>query len=230
MLKENLKYINYVNSLNLTYELGITPFIYLTNEEFARMHTFRGLAFNSSGVRTQENSVQQSNIDAIDWRKKGIISPVQNQLSCGCCYAFAATELVAVAHRLQGLTAPVLSSQQVLDCSQGYGNNGCDGGTLGASLLYIKAKGVVSDAAYPYLGKEGSCEIPSGSLYTFKTYQQLLYTKEDTIKEMVNTRPVSVGIASSWSNLQVFLWASALMFSIIGKVYCQETVMESWIT
>ena len=108
MLKENLKYINYVNSLNLTYELGITPFIYLSNEEFARMHSFRGFNFSSETKQIPANSSRESNIDAIDWREKGIISPVQNQLSCGCCYAFAATELVAVAHRLQGTAAPVL--------------------------------------------------------------------------------------------------------------------------
>lgn len=210
MLKENLKYINYVNSLNLTYELGITPFIYLSNEEFARMHSFRGFNFSSETKQIPANSSRESNIDAIDWREKGIISPVQNQLSCGCCYAFAATELVAVAHRLQGTAAPVLSSQQVLDCSQEYGNNGCSGGTLGASLLYIKAEGVVSDSAYPYLGKEGSCEIPSSDLYSVKTWSQLQYTNEDTIKEMVSSRPVSVGIASSWSNLQV--WIKCALF------------------
>lgn len=220
MLKKNLKYINHVNSLNLTYELGITPFIYLTNEEFARMHTFRGFSFNSSKEQTQPYSAKQLNINAIDWRKKGVISPVQNQLSCGCCYAFAATELVATAYRLQGLDAPVLSSQQVLDCSQEYGNSGCNGGTLGASLLYIKEKGVVSESAYPYMGKEGSCQIPSGDLYTFKEWKQLLYTDEDTIKELVSSRPVSVGIASSWSNLQVFFLRLILFLHIALSERC----------
>ena len=189
MLKENLKYINHVNSLNLTYELGITPFIYLTNEEFARMHTFRGFSFNSSKEQTQPYSAKQLNINAIDWREKGVISPVQNQLSCG-------------------------------DCSREYGNSGCNGGTLGASLLYIKEKGVVSESAYPYMGKEGSCQIPSSDLYTFKEWKQLLYTDEDTIKELVSSRPVSVGIASSWSSLQVFFLDShCFTHSIIGKVY-----------
>ena len=164
--------------------------------------------------------MKQLNIDAIDWRKKGVISPVQNQLSCGCCYAFAATELVAAAYRLQGLDAPVLSSQQVLDCSQEYGNSGCNGGTLGASLLYIKEKGVVSESAYPYMGKEGSCQIPSGDLYTFKEWKQLLYTDEDTIKELVSSRPVSVGIASSWSNLQVFLLRLILFLHIALSERC----------
>lgn len=206
VLKENLKYINYVNSQNLTYELGITPFVYLTNEEFARMHMYRGFRFNSSSEQTQSYSVKHLNIDAIDWRKKGVVSPVQNQLTCGCCYAFAATELVAIAHRLQGLDAPVLSSQQVLDCSREYGNSGCNGGTLGASLLYIKENGVVAESAYPYVGKEESCQVPASDLYTLKEWKQLQYTDEDTIKELVSSRPVSVGIASSWSNLQVDLF------------------------
>ena len=80
------------------------------------------------------------------------------------------------------------------------------GGTLGASLLYIKENGVVAESAYPYVGKEESCQVPASDLYTLKEWKQLQYTDEDTIKELVSSRPVSVGIASSWSNLQVDLF------------------------
>ena len=202
ILKDNLKYINYVNSLNLTYELGITPFAHLTKDEFLNMNEIRGFRYAINNA-TSNKYVKHTNVDSVDWRRKGVVSPIQNQLSCGCCYAFAATELVYTAFQIHGKSVPVLSAQQIVDCSYEYGNNGCKGGSLGASLYYIKQQGLVPESAYPYSGKEDTCQIPSTESYTFEKWEQQSYIDEATLKDIVTERPVSVGIVSNWAPLQV---------------------------
>lgn len=44
-----------------------------------------------------------------------------------------------------------LSAQQLVDCSQRYGNMGCNGGDLMAALRYTQAKGVELQSDYPYV-------------------------------------------------------------------------------
>jgi len=59
-------------------------------------------------------------------------SPIKNQEACGGCYAFSATETVesaiSIFHDVQPVI--VLSPQQIISCSQSYGNNGCGGGNF----------------------------------------------------------------------------------------------------
>lgn len=54
----------------------------------------------------------------------------------------------------------LLSEQQLVDCSWGFGeNSACDGGMYDSALDYIvtKAGGAVTEASYEYLGADGFC-------------------------------------------------------------------------
>ena len=89
--------------------------------------------------------------DQVDWREEGAVTPVKNQGVCGSCYSFAATgALEAMYHRKTGvLTA--LSEQNIIDCSQDFGNLGCGGGNADLVYQYIKEnKGIDTEASYPY--------------------------------------------------------------------------------
>ncbi|KAL3316179.1 hypothetical protein Ciccas_005189 [Cichlidogyrus casuarinus] len=104
-----------------------------------------------------------------DWRRPpdggpSYITPVRHQDHCGSCYAFASA--AAVEARIQVFTnrtvRPILSPQDVVDCSQFSQVEGCDGGF--AYLVagkYGMVSGFVEESCYPYQGKEsGTCATP----------------------------------------------------------------------
>ena len=104
--------------------------------------------------------------DSVDWRTKGVITPVKNQGSCGSCWTFASTETLEshLAIKKPGMLQE-LSEQFVLDCTpnphQCGGTGGCAGGT--GELVYGRLSqlaGIPSEWTYPYtsgLGKAGKC-------------------------------------------------------------------------
>ena len=51
-------------------------------------------------------------------------------------------------------TLITLSEQQILDCSDQYGNVGCNGGTMNNSFTYIQMNGGIETSdSYPYEGQ-----------------------------------------------------------------------------
>jgi len=100
-----------------------------------------------------------------DWRNvdggKSFVSPVRHQDMCGSCYAFASAAQIEARIRIatNNQHQPVLSTQQVVDCSP-Y-SQGCEGG-----FPYLIAGkwgqdfGFVEEKAYPYEGKDAKCRDP----------------------------------------------------------------------
>ncbi|XP_064201678.1 procathepsin L-like [Anguilla rostrata] len=88
---------------------------------------------------------------SVDWRRKGMVSPVRNQGLCGSCWAFSVSgAMEGLMKRQTGKLVP-LSPQNLLDCSSSYGNMGCRGGYLSKTFRYIiENKGIDSDSSYPY--------------------------------------------------------------------------------
>jgi len=103
----------------------------------------------------------------IDWRKRGIITPVKNQGSCGSCWTFGSAENLESYYTLKTGKVVVLSEQQILDCTPNPndcgGTGGCGGGTV--ELAYakiIQMGGLTSEANYPYISGNGgsqSCQM-----------------------------------------------------------------------
>jgi hypothetical protein len=92
--------------------------------------------------------------DTVDWRDQGAVNAVQNQASCGSCWAFSAATTLESEHFIKTNTLLKFSEQQFVDCAGSYGNYGCNGGFQAGAFNYAAANYLMSETSYPYKGKD----------------------------------------------------------------------------
>ncbi|KAF4719322.1 hypothetical protein FOZ63_021825, partial [Perkinsus olseni] len=86
---------------------------------------------------------------SVDWEAAGALAPVRDQStllnSCGSCYAIGAAVVMESHFKIQTGIAKVVpfSVQQIVDCSQAYNNQGCNGGTADKAYAYCGVQGIV---------------------------------------------------------------------------------------
>ncbi|XP_076610426.1 cathepsin S-like isoform X1 [Chaetodon auriga] len=202
--EENLEMINIHNletSLGLhTYELAMNHLGDLTTEEITG--TLMGTIVPADLERGPSNYIRinVSLPPALDWREKGLVTEVKMQGSCGSCWAFSAVG--ALEGQLKKSTGALisLSPQNLVDCSQKYGNHGCNGGFMTNAFQYIiQNQGIDSDAAYPYIARRGQCKYnPKYRAANCSGYAFLPEGDEIALKEALsNIGPISVAIDAS---------------------------------
>lgn len=82
----------------------------------------------SHGGAPEDTTVKLSLPTSIDWRDQGAVTSVKKQGGCNGCYAFSAAGAIEGAYKLKTGKLIDFSPQQLIDCSQGSGNQGCKGG------------------------------------------------------------------------------------------------------
>ncbi|XP_002731907.2 cathepsin L-like peptidase [Saccoglossus kowalevskii] len=101
-----------------------------------------------------------------------------------------------------------LSQQNLVDCSWGYGNNGCFGGEQFRSYQWVMDNGgIASEEQYgPYLGQNGLCHFNKSMVATkISNYTQVPSGDIDSLKKTIaNYGPVSVSIDASHRSLSFY--------------------------
>jgi C1A family cysteine protease len=190
----------------------------LTWEEFrASKLGFKNV--DNSLLRSQnaEELVSSTPLAAsVDWRTKGIVTPVKDQGQCGSCWAFSTTGSVegAVAQKTGNLVS--LSEQQLVDCSTAQGNQGCNGGLMDYGFQYIISnKGITSEASYPYKGVDGTCSKGKAVAATITSFKDIPAGDENSLLTAVAKQPVSVAIEADQLAFQFY--SKGILSSGCGK-------------
>ena len=80
---------------------------------------------------------------------------------CGSCWSFGSVGSLEGTLYLNTGRLVRLSQQALVDCSWGFGNNGCDGGEDWRVYQWMMAHGGIptEDSYGPYLGQDGYCHL-----------------------------------------------------------------------
>ena len=119
---------------------------------------------------------------SVDWRTSGKVTPIKNQGSCGCCWAFSSAAVIESLFLINNKTNLSVSEEYLLECTT---NSSCYGGYVDSALKLVVNTGIPSLSTYPYLGGNfsgthpstpGICQssstfkLPSDTKFQFYTY------------------------------------------------------------
>jgi len=86
---------------------------------------------------------------SVDWRMNNAVTPVQNQGSCGSCWAFSAIASIEGEHAIKSGNLLKLSEQQCLDCGR---KGSCQGGFQSDCYDEGTGENINTIEQYPYSG------------------------------------------------------------------------------
>ena len=158
---------------------------------------------------------------AVDWREKGVLTAVKNQMSCGSCWAFASTAMVETYAALGAQAAggsPVLddlSPQQLVSCAPNPdhcgGIGGCDGSIPELAFDYLAANGMTSEWVMPYLSGDGKSCAPNCPC-DYKTSSAVVsldgYVKLEPANDQATVMHALSEIGPQAINVQANTWSS----------------------
>ncbi|KAI9072220.1 hypothetical protein K1719_045823 [Acacia pycnantha] len=160
IFQRNLMYITETNAKRSKspsgHRLGLNKFADMSPEEFKRVYLRvpeEALATiapttSSTGYVQQKESCEEAP-SSMDWRTKGVVTPVKDQQKCGCCWAFAATGAIESVNAIATRELVSLSEQELVDCDSK--SQGCSGGF--PSYAFDWQNGVVKINSYQSVEK-----------------------------------------------------------------------------
>lgn len=178
-----------------------------THEEYQKLLGMKHTAHPNLADLPQ-HVVNEVPANDIDWRNYGMVSHVKDQGGCGSCWAFSTTGSIESARAIAGWGLYTFSEQQLVDCSWGYGNNGCGGGWYYWAWSYMQANPLQFDWDYPYFsgqtGNSGNCNYNRGLGYANTTGQVGVAGNSGSIMSAINRGPVSVAIQADTYVFQTY--------------------------
>jgi hypothetical protein len=209
----NNKYIEEINSKNLSYSLGHNQFSGMDQAEF---QTYLGLSGELQvGARQYEVSVDVSELpSSVDWIKAGGVTPVKNQGQCGSCWSFSTTGALEGAYFNKYGTLLSFSEQQLVDCDtlrNGGKDHGCKGGLMDNAFSWISSNGgLCVETEYPYVSGTtttgGTCQTSCSVIANSKVvdFVDVTPSSDDAMMSALAKRPISIAIEADQKDFQLY--------------------------
>lgn len=210
VFRQNLRYIESMNRKGLSFSLSVNHLADKSDEEIRVLRgkqqskkgtTNNGLPFDMS----KYTMIQKDLPGAFDWRIFGAVTPVKDQGVCGSCWSFGTTGAIEGAFFMKHNHLVRLSQQNLVDCSWGFGNNGCEGGEdFRAYDWIIKHGGIaLSDSYGQYLQSDGFCHFNNSTIGAVLTgYVNVTPFDAVALKTaLVNEGPISIAIDAGHKSL-----------------------------
>jgi len=189
-----------------SYRMGLNAYADLTAAEWKSKVVGKGFNSNSNSNSRDTSSnvvfLPPTNATAVDWRTKGVVTPVKSEGTCGSCWAMSATQAIESAYAIATGSLRSLSVQQVLACSLDCAADscGCNGGLPSAAYKYVvKNGGLDSEDDYNYTGIVIPCDALEAKRVVAKIdgYTAVPQFNDTQLLAAVAQQPISVGIDAS---------------------------------
>lgn len=122
---------------------------------------------------------------------------VQLEGKCAANWAFTAVAAVEGTYAIKNDKLVKFSDQQVIDCSEDYGNEGCGGGFMDQAFWYMIDQGLAGNKTYPYVGSKQNCKYSqSQKIVRVGKCAKVPSGVHDKLISAIVQQPVSVAVAS----------------------------------
>jgi cathepsin L len=176
-----------------TFVVDHNMFSTMTESEKKRMFGRLPATQKPEGVEYENNTTLEA---AVDWRSKGAVNAVQNQGSCGSCWAFSTTAAMEGNHKIKSGKLLKLAESQLVDCDTGDG--GCNGGLEWNAMKYLKTHPQELESDYPYAPRNRRCAYSSAKGKVKVTAINYITNKSiSAMKASISTGPTCVGVNAS---------------------------------
>jgi len=171
----------------------------LTREEYAARLTYKP---TTTDVQEPKHTVTKNvNIPTeVDWRTKGVVTPVRSQGQCGSGLVFGVLETTESCYAIAHQKLVLLSLAQIVDCADA--NSGCNGGLMSDAWSYIQQYGLESNQSYPV--PEGSCKYDPTKVIAKISKVNTVASSDAAVTEALVNCPVAAAIDASQSSFQFY--------------------------